>query len=416
MIGLTLGLFLSLGTLLAGEPAFVARWNFSSATPKADTWRTEHAVRDNAGAATLTFEGAAPEFGYNKKGSVTVKNVQVGDRFVMSTPVAGLPKGTDIDVALYMGLDKPGTSAWVCDYFDGRRWRETDCRFTVSKGKHSNETTFIGTFTLPQAFKGDTFQVRLRCTALGAEEGAAFYFMTGIRRALHLAAWPEGGDEPLRVLMLGNSFTFFGAAHFDLVEIAHSQGHRLDVGVNVKGGQDFAQQLGLTRSRETIAKGGYEVAFLQNWSQAAASYAADPERYAYILNDAVALAAEVREYSPACRLVLEWTWASPKDDWTGHGTAEEHDRLLREGSVPLAEAMEADISPIGQAFTLGRDAGLSLYYTDGFHQGPLGSYLKACVNYLLLFGEPFREPVADCGLDPAETAKCREIATQLMLK
>lgn len=409
-----LALLLPAMSLWAGEPAFVARWNFSSATREAGVWQTAHAVPDNGAVATLSFEGADPVYGYTKKGSVKVRQVRPGDGFIFSAPVAGLPEGTDIDLGLYIGMDKEGTSSWVVEYLDGRRWRDTGLGLTISKGPHSNETSFIGTFTLRKAFKGNVFKVRLRCTELDAAEDAAFYFMTGIRRAAYFAAWPSGGDKPMRVLMLGNSYTFFGASHFALLEIAHSQGHRLDVGVNVKGGQNFLQHLALDRSRAVIAAGGYEAALLQNQSQASAFYASDPERYLYIKLMSEAMAAEVREYSPDCRLILEWTWASPKNDWNGHGSAEVHDSLLEKGTVELAAAMGADISPIGRAFTLGRAEGLPLYYTDDFHQGELGSYLKACVNYLVLFGGPFGEDVSDCGLDPAQTARCREIAMKVV--
>ena len=404
-----LALLLSAASLLAGKPAFTAHWNFTSEAAKTNTWRTDHSVVDNGGVATLSFEGAAPVFGYNKSHSITVSHVSVGDSYVFSAPVSGLPKGTEVDLCIYLGVDKEGTSAWTCEYYDGRRWRATGLGLTVDKIPHGNETSFIGTFTLPKAFKGTEFKARLRCTAISGED-LRFAFRPGIRRAACFSAWPEGSRETTRILMLGNSYTFFGGAHFDLVEIAHSQGHRLDVGVNVKGGQNLGQHLGLARSRAAIATGGYDVALLQNQSQGSAYYASDPERYLYIRDYCVAMAAEVREYSPGVRLILEWTWASPKGDWAGHGSAEAHDALLCEGTVKLAGEMDADISPIGRAFTLGRALGLPLYHTDDFHQSEVGAYLKACVNYLKLFGGFFGKDVSDCGLDPETAARCREMA------
>lgn len=404
-------LLLSAASLVAGKPAFSAHWNFTPEAAEADTWRTDHCVRDNGGVATLSFEGAAPVYAYNKNGSITVGHVGVGDSFVFSAPVNGLPKGTDVDICVYLGMDKEGTSAWTCEYFDGRRWRATGLGLTIDKIPHGNETTFIGTFTLPKAFKGTEFKARLRCTAISGEN-LRFAFRPGVRRAACFSAWPESSRGTTRILMLGNSYTFFGGAHFDLVEIAHSQGYRLDVGVNVKGGQNLGQHLGLARSRAVIAAGGYDVALLQNQSQGSAYYASDPERYLYIRDYCVAMAAEVREYSPDARLILEWTWASPRGDWAGHGSAEAHDALLGAGVVTLAGEMDADISPIGRAFTLGRAAGLQLYHTDEFHQNEVGAYLKACVNYLKLFGGMFGKDVSDCGLDPATAELCRYIAVK----
>ena len=56
-----------------------------------------------------------------------------------------------------------------------------------------------------------------------------------------------------------------------------------------------------------------------------------------------------------------------------------------------------------------------LYSPDGYHQSPYGSYLKSCVNYLLLFGEPFGENTSDCGLEKERAAALRNIAEIIVL-
>ncbi len=403
-------------SLSAATPAFMARWSFDSGTKASGTWTSGHTQEANVGAATLSFVGANPVFGYNKNGSVTVSGISEGDYFLLTAPCGRLPKGADIDLGFYMGMDKAGgPEKWIAEYFDGKKWTG-GVEFTVKKYKNTNETSLIKTFTLKKALKGPEVKVRLRALEGSGNPAAAAYFMVQPRVGLYLAAWPEGASKTTRVLMLGNSFTFFGSSHFALLEIAHSQGRRLDVGINVKGGQNFGQHLKLERSLAAIAEGGYEAALLQNQSQSNSFYASDPVKYAYLMEDAKALAAEVRKYSPSCRLILERTWASPKEDWRGYGSAEAFDADLKKGSEQIAPAMGADISPIGDAFIEGRAVGLSLYWKDNFHQNYLGAYLKACVNYLVLFGEPFVEPVANYGLEPEQAAKCREIASKIVLK
>ena len=70
------------------------------------------------------------------------------------------------------------------------------------------------------------------------------------------------------------------------------------------------------------------------------------------------------------------------------------------------------VSPIGTAFKDIRNgsSGINLYHTDDYHQGPYGAYLKACVNYLVLYKTRFSAHPADCGLDPAKTAVLRAAA------
>ena len=57
----------------------------------------------------------------------------------------------------------------------------------------------------------------------------------------------------------------------------------------------------------------------------------------------------------------------------------------------MAKAAGTWISPIGEAFRIVREgsSGINLYHTDNKHQSVYGAYLKACVNYLVLYGTAF---------------------------
>ena len=80
-------------------------------------------------------------------------------------------------------------------------------------------------------------------------------------------------------------------------------------------------------------------------------------------------------------------------------------------------AAKADMSPIRDAFRMANieRPDILLFADDGYHQSPYGSYLKSCVNYLVLFGEPFGDNPSDCGLDPKRTAALRTIAEAVVL-
>ena len=139
------------------------------------------------------------------------------------------------------------------------------------------------------------------------------------------------------------------------------------------------------------------------------------------------LSAAIKEKSPGSKVILESVWSYPYKtlgNFLGFGSYENFDAMQWQGSCAIADAdPNTDIvSPIGKAFALARSAEYGftdkynwLLYTDNYHPNRYGSYLKACVNYLILFGEPFGAHPADCDIPPAEAAKLREIAMKTVL-
>ncbi len=227
--------------------------------------------------------------------------------------------------------------------------------------------------------------------------------------------------DTLRVLCIGNSFTYVGEAHNKLVELAASQGHFIRMNAQYVGGYTFARHLQRIETISAIerssSKDAYDYVFLQNQSQLHARYGSDPKRYPYVLADAKELSGRIRQYSPGAVIFLESTWSYPDDDFGGFGSLEVFDHLSDKGTEALAKACKAKVSYIGRAFTLARSEcpDIPLLAGDGRHQIALGSYLKACVNYLLIYGVHFDEGASPCGLDPDMTARLRSVAQQAVL-
>lgn len=224
-------------------------------------------------------------------------------------------------------------------------------------------------------------------------------------------------SDTTSVLCIGNSFTYFYDSYNMLKEIAWSQGHYLDVKAAYVGGYTFQRHLADLKTISAIESFNkpYEVVFLQNQSQVNAFYGRNPKQYKSICDDAVELAARVRTYSPDAVVYLESTWSYEPSDCGGFGTLEAFDKYLMLGTAKMAKASRCKLSPITLAFAAARakHPEINLFYRDMKHQGPYGSYLKSCVNYLLMFGS-FDGPVSDCGLDPNQTAILRAIAAEVV--
>jgi len=223
-----------------------------------------------------------------------------------------------------------------------------------------------------------------------------------------------------RVLCIGNSFTYVGEAHQKLVDLAASQGHQIRMNAQYVGGFTFARHLRRDETLNAIERPSagdtFDFVFLQNQSQLHARYAQDPARYPYVLADAKELTGRVRQYSPEAVIFLESTWSYPAGDCGGFGSLEAFDRLSDQGTELLAAVCGDKVSYIGRAFALARRLcpDIPLLADDQKHQSDYGSYLKACVNYLMIYGEPFDKEASACGLDEDMTARLRLVAERSM--
>ena len=220
------------------------------------------------------------------------------------------------------------------------------------------------------------------------------------------------------ILCIGNSFTYVDSADVKLRHIAASQGHKLNINSQTQGGYTFQRHLRRDETLSAIIYHRFDYVFMQDQSQTPALYAQSPRRCHYIVEDACELADRIRMYSPDAQFIMEQTWAYPAGNAGGFGSMDEFDRLLRKGAKKMARRMHAIVSPIGEAFRLCRETHpeISLYAPDGKHQSAEGSYLKACVNYLLLFPAPFAAPLPTEGLSEDTVTILANIAEQIVLR
>lgn len=221
-----------------------------------------------------------------------------------------------------------------------------------------------------------------------------------------------------KVLCVGNSFTFVNDAHLRLAELAESQGRDIKVKAVFEGGYTFRRHLCNDKTLKALSGGPYDYVFLQDQSQTPAYLAESPKRCRLVLRDAKELADRVRIYSRDAKIWIEQTWAYEKDNFGSFGSWENFDRMLRRGAKKMARKSHASVSPIGDAFALCRQErpDISLYKDDRHHQSEAGAYLKACVNYLLIYGEPFNAEATACGLDAEQAAYLRHAAERIVLK
>lgn len=406
---------------------FPSKWLFGKAymgEQEMKLWENDAKIK-----ATVSGEGvmtAVDAQGNPKNGCRIVKGrpavpVTAGDCFVFEIPAVAAGSFVDFDATLSANPGAPMN--WVVEWYDGGKWVESR-RYRVhgpALGNDHRYTSIYQTFRLADPAEGDPVKVRLRAlegACIPAEDGKDSDAYAMLVTSTYIGAYVRNlgtaqPEDTTRVLCIGNSFTYYHSCPLMLKEIAWSEGHYLDMSASLKGGRTMKHHQSLAMTEDLVADGGYDVVFLQDQSQAAAKVGRDRKEHASLVEEMEAMAEKVIENSPGCLPIIECTWAYPGKEHGGFGTLKAFDAYAEKGARIMSKAVDGSvISPINKAFKLAREEhpDIMLYHTDGHHQSEYGSYLKSCVNYLVLFGEPFGDSPADCGLDKKKTAVLRSIA------
>lgn len=425
---------------------FPARWDYATSFAPNCGWTTSAfapANYDNGkDAAVVTAVGVNNRrlehiIATSYVASVGVSKMYTGDYLLFSVPVKSLPAGCAVDAILTIaGENNDCPKYWIAEIYDGGEWCKPqasdlkqidgeDYSFYVKYFKAYQHCTFLQSFTLKNAVTDGFVKVRYRVVGnkngndgtLTPDNNGSVYLSSRAFHFASLTAFPGIAlKSTKKVAILGNSFTFYYSTHALLKELARSNGYQLDIRANTKGSQTLGNHLNLERSIGVASETDYDYVFLQEHSTYHSEYAQKPVES--ILNNTKELSARFRKGSPSARIILEDTWAYPKSNWMSHGSSEAFSNLQLQGAKSIAsQDPNCDaVSPIGVAFNTAYSEGITdLYHTDNHHPNRNGAYLKACVNYLVIFGEPFGENTSNGGCDPAVAARLRDIAERTVL-
>jgi hypothetical protein len=191
--------------------------------------------------------------------------------------------------------------------------------------------------------------------------------------------------KPLRVLFIGNSYTFVNDLPHTFAVLALSGGHAVEVEMAAEGGWTLQAHADSPETIKKIEQGRWDYVVLQEQSQLPASPSA---RKAAMFPAARELARRIRK-SGATPLLFQ-TWAH-RDGWAEQGlrSADAMQAEMNRGYLAIAKDLETTVVPAGEAWALARrqKPPLDLWQADGSHPNELGAYLTACVFYGAIFHE-----------------------------
>jgi hypothetical protein len=220
-------------------------------------------------------------------------------------------------------------------------------------------------------------------------------------------------SDSIKVLFLGNSYTYVNMLPTMVAECATSDEKEVTQSSNTPGGYTFQGHLSNATSQDLIQQGDWDFVVLQEQSQIP-SFPLDQVEtecfpYAAQLNDTIL------HYNPCAETVFYMTWGRQNGDsqncagWPPVCTYEGMDDLLNERYRIMAEDNQAILSPVGAVWRYLRtnNPEINLYNADGSHPSIEGTYAAAISFYTVLFREDPTALTYNSTVDPATAAIIR---------
>jgi hypothetical protein len=191
--------------------------------------------------------------------------------------------------------------------------------------------------------------------------------------ATPVAAKPVApAPPPLRLLFVGNSYTFYnGGVPAVLAAMAKSRGRDVDAVSSVSGGKTLQWHWEQGTARESIANGGpWDYVVLQEYSTRPIEDALAMSDYARKFGD------EIRK--AGAKTVLFLTWARYNQP--------ENQAVLTQAYDKVGRELGAVVVRVGPAWerVIDEKPSIKLHMADRSHPTPEGTYLAAAVFYATL--------------------------------
>ena len=239
---------------------------------------------------------------------------------------------------------------------------------------------------------------------------------------LWLAAVPAAAAEKndsLRVLWIGNSYTFFNDLPATVRDIAASKGMKLNITTIVKGGEHLSGHLKNPKLTEALRRGHWDYVIIQEFSSAPAADTRDVARNVYPY--ARAIDSLALRHSPQAKVIFYMTWGHKYGNVypTAYKLDDDYESMqerLKTSYLEMTCDNNAWCAPVGMAWREIRHTHPEyvLYNADCFHPSPLGSYLAANVIFATIWQRPFQTAVT-AGLPAGQAETIQQVAQRTVL-
>lgn len=198
-------------------------------------------------------------------------------------------------------------------------------------------------------------------------------------------------QQHIRVLFVGNSYTYVNDLPHTVAQFATAMGDTLDYDSSTPGGYTLQQHSTYAATLSKIAQGGWDYVVLQEQSQLPSFPPAQVEQqvypYAHTLDSLIHAADSCTE------TVFYMTWGKKNGDASNCAsyppicTYQGCQDRLSASYTEMSQLNHATIAPAGEAWrrVIGQNQAFDLYQFDQSHPSIYGTYLTAAVFYEILF-------------------------------
>lgn len=384
-------------------------------------------------------------------GGLEMRMLGEGDYFLYNVPVDRLSAGSNVHITASYHSDNSANKYFVFEYYDAGEWKMTrELKTSPEDVKYHYQSNGLGlsqaytpnideTVTLSQDIINGSLKMRLRCVGNRKYDGGSLDFNSnaltrmaaakthGTSPIVRLLEGPRP-SEKIRVLFIGNSYTYYNWSPYMLKEIAWKEGLEVEVALSAHSGFTIEKHSTHAVTTSFVTAGGYDYAIVQEYNDRTAvigsdlkngALATDASKY---VSDMKNMISEVKKASPSVTALVEMSWGTKtgtgsliKTNWTDYPTMQGY---VTEGTKHVASEAGVGYTLLGEAWKKVRSErpDLEMYHTDQHHPSYAGSYLKACVNYLTISGKKFGTAPCDCLLDAQTAAYLRSVAESVVLE
>ena len=227
------------------------------------------------------------------------------------------------------------------------------------------------------------------------------------------------GDS-LRILWIGNSYTYFHDLPKIVKDIASSQHVKLSTTTILKGGERLKGHVQNPRLTNELKRGGWDYVVVQEQSTipSLSTESVINETYPY----AHTIDSLAKKHSPNVHVIYYMTWGHKYGciDKTGYEPAQHYTTMqerLKTTYLEMAHMNNSWCAPVGMAWKKIRDEhpDYQIYEDDCTHPSVLGSYLAANVIFTTIYQRQYQTGVK-CGIADSQAEVIQQTAQQTVLE
>jgi len=203
-------------------------------------------------------------------------------------------------------------------------------------------------------------------------------FLFGMASGVATARQPAQQAKPLRVLFLGNSFTYF----HNMPMILHALAPNVETRLIAQGGLTLEDHWNNAEARKAVEEGRWDFVVLQEQSTLGETF---------VINGKTRLQGDrtFRTFAEKWIRAIQAAGAKPvlNMHWKRKDAPARDGEYLNSVITQAGAEWGAVLAPVSLAWQAAERRGAALYAPDGHHPSPAGSYLAACVMYATLLGK-----------------------------